>query len=78
MANLSDLKIGDRVRFDMYRDGKIIEGVVERTAPTSDGKDSTDPDHTPDAVLIRVAPGLSKWAWVKDLQLVEGDFNGKA
>jgi hypothetical protein len=78
MANLSDIKIGDRVRFDMYENGDIYEGAVDRIVPTSDGKDSSDPDHTPDTVRICLEPGLYKWTRVKNVELVRRNGNGNA
>jgi hypothetical protein len=59
----------DRVRFDMYNNGQVHEGILDRIVPASGGEELPDGEIPFDAVRMCLEPGLYRWKAVKDVEL---------
>ena len=66
---LSEVRIGDRVRFDLYGNETVHEGLIEKVLPND--PDALDRNNY-DAVLVRCVADSSVSAWkdVADVVLV--------
>jgi hypothetical protein len=68
---ISDVKIGDRVVSDVYKNGKPIQGTVDVVSPAlADCREPSDPARSRDAVRICQKVGSYSWAWIENVELV--------